>query len=177
MNAALTELDELEKEKNLWHLARILYLDEQSSMEMAHDANDSEEDEGMDVGIDEALLVQRLLRKNPVLRKIKLVIEWLEDISSQSKNVKLARQKIGEFSEKSQCWDHTLHHLKNQNSFNKKENYMFSNRDFVDELVINICFHFNLSWRQILVDSYDSFGLNVRQCVKKYKSIKNKKIE
>lgn len=134
MNTALTELDELEKEKNLWNLVRILYLDEQNSAENVND-NDEDEDEGMDVGIDEALLVQRLLRKNPVLRKIKLVIEWLEEISSQSKSVMLVRQKIGEFSEKSQSWEHTLHHLKNQNSFNKKENYIFSNREFVDELV------------------------------------------
>lgn len=133
LNTALTELDELEKEKNLWNLVRILYLDEQNSAENVND-NDEDEDEGMDVGIDEALLVQRLLRKNPVLRKIKLVIEWLEEISSQSKSVMLVRQKIGEFSEKSQSWEHTLHHLKNQNSFNKKENYIFSNREFVDEL-------------------------------------------
>lgn len=136
MNAALTELDELEKEKNLWNLVRILYLDEQTSVgNNVQDNGEDDEDEGMDVGIDEALLVQRLLRKNPVLRKIKLVIDWLEEISSQSKSVTLVRQKIGEFSEKSQSWEHTLHHLKNQNSFNKKENYIFSNRDFVDELV------------------------------------------
>lgn len=127
----MTELDELEKEKNLWNLVHILYLDEQSSKS---DVMYDEELE-TEVGIDEGLLVKSLLQKNPLLRKLKLVIEWIERISAQSKGLELVRKKIGEFQEKCSSWEHTLHHLKNANSFNKKENYIFSNREFVDELV------------------------------------------
>ena len=92
-------------------------------------------------------LEARLLRKQPLLRRIKLIIDWLERIASESKQSHVVRQKIGEFSEKCTGWEHTLHYLKHSNSsFSKKEkpnNYPQSNRDFVDEMVskrLDICF-------------------------------------
>lgn len=110
-----------------------MYSDEEAAKEA--EAFDEDLEEDTNIGFNEVMLVERLLQKNPLLRKIKLVIEWLEDISSRSKNLEMVRQKIGEFSETCSSWSHTLHHLKNQKSFNKKENYIYSNREFVDELV------------------------------------------
>ncbi len=91
---------------------------------------------------------ERLLRKQPLLRRIKLIIDWLEKIASESKHSHIVRQKIAEFSEKCTGWEHTLHYLKNSNSsLNKKEKpntYPQSNRDFIDEMVKKICLFHNL---------------------------------
>ncbi len=131
----MIELEELEREKNLWNLIHVLYLDEEQIYQQENHIDDEMDgSNSTDVGSDEVLLVRQLLQKNPLLRKIKLVIEWCEKISAQSKNLEHVRQKIGEFQEKCSSWEHTLHHLKNAQSFNKKENYIFSNREFVDEL-------------------------------------------
>ncbi len=136
MNTVATELDELEREKNLWNLMHVLYLDEEQTVQQeAHIDNETmDTNDSVEIGFDEALLVRQLLKKNHLLRKIKLVIEWCEKISAESKSLEHVRQKIGEFQEKCSSWEHTLHHLKNAQSFNKKENYIFSNREFVDEL-------------------------------------------
>ena len=90
-----------------------MYLDEQrSESELAEDEDMETTEDEPEIGFDEALLVKRLLKKNPHLRKIKLVIEWVEKISAQSKHLDLVKQKIGEFQEKCTSWEHTLHHLK-----------------------------------------------------------------
>lgn len=130
LTACTIELDDLEKEKNLWHLIHNLYLDEQSTQQ-SDDNNAMDTDTDYPAGFDETLILRRLLKKNPLLRKIKLVIDWLESIAAQSKNLDLVKQKIGEFQEKCSSWEHTLHYLKNANSFNKQSS---SNREFVDEL-------------------------------------------
>ena len=110
-------------------------MDEQVAKENEMYMNEELDEKEAAIGIDEALLVEHLLQKKPMLRKIKLVIEWLEKIASESKSLESVRQKIGEFPEKCLSWEHTLHHLKNVNQFNKKEKHHFSNREFVDELV------------------------------------------
>lgn len=89
------------------------------------------EDDGVDVnyGVNEGLLIKHLERKNPLFRRVKLIISWLERQSAQSEYMKSVREKISSFQEKSASWEHTLHHLKN---LNKK--MQFSSREYVTEL-------------------------------------------
>lgn len=146
LNSTQIEQEDLEKEKHLWNLLHILYLDEQETQEMRGIEDDDEGTELLEqdkennnnIGVNELYLEERLLRKQPLMRRIKLIVEWLERIASESKQSTVVRQKIGEFSEKCTGWEHTLHYLKHSNSsFNKKErpnNYPQSNRDFVYEM-------------------------------------------
>ena len=135
MNTALNEQEDLEKEKYLWQLLHILYVDEQTKQENEL-LNEEEEDKENTIGTNELLLETHLLKTQPLFRRIKLIIDWLEKIFAESKSLNLVKQKIGEFNEKCTGWEHTLHHLKHSNSaFNKKERLnTYSTREFVDEL-------------------------------------------
>lgn len=148
------ELEDLEREKELWRLISTLYFDEVSPggrpnrtaitdgtfANMSDDFDnenylttmDADEDGGADVnyGVNEGLLIKHLERKNPLFRRVKLIISWLEKQSAQSEYMKSVREKISSFQEKSASWEHTLHHLKN---INKK--MQFSSREYVTELV------------------------------------------
>lgn len=114
-----------------------MYTDEQERLEEEEERSNKENDENS-VGINEVMLEKRLLKSQPMLRRIKITIEWLEKLASESKNYKLVKQKISEFNEKCAGWEHTLHHLKHSSSsFNKKERLnTYSSREFVDELVL-----------------------------------------
>ena len=134
---AIVEQEDLEKERNLWNLIYLLYSDEQNStkdFEMANE-EDKENDENK-IGFNEAFLIERLERKNPLFRRVRIVIEWLEQVAFESNSLKVIKEKISEFPEKCLSWEHTSHQLKNLNSFNKKDKTLLSNREYVDELVI-----------------------------------------
>jgi hypothetical protein len=119
-----------------------LYTDETTRQDEEENDDDYYEQQDKEnnnsIGINEIMLEKRLLKQQPLLRRIKLVIEWLEKQASESKNLNSIRNKIGEFSEKCTGWDHTLHHLKHAQtpSLNKKEKLtnLMSSREFVDEL-------------------------------------------
>jgi len=85
-------------------------------------------------GTNEVVVIERLERKNPFLRRIKMIIKWLERIAAQSANLKLVKEKLASFQERCSNWEHTLHHLKSSSSFNRKEKFQ-SGREFVNELV------------------------------------------
>jgi hypothetical protein len=128
----------LDKEKHLWNLIYLLYKDEQETQERAT-LEEEEDKENFDcVGLNEAKLEKNLLKKYPLVRRIKLIIDWMEKIAHESKSFVSVKQKIGEFREKCAGWEHTLHNLKHSNSsLNKRERLStYSAREFVDELVI-----------------------------------------
>lgn len=154
-----SELDDLEREKELWRLISTLYFDEASpashrsnrtvmndgtiggnmsddfdnenylTMDAADDNDGSGSGSDLNYGVNEGLLIKHLERKNPLFRRVKLIISWLEKQSAQSEYMKSVREKISSFKEKSASWEHTLHHLKN---LNKK--MQFSSREYVTEL-------------------------------------------
>lgn len=139
-NSTLNELDEIDKEKHLWHLIKLLYVDEQNEGEagerddengMVMD-NDENEEEAV---INEKTIVKRLEKSYPLLRRIRAVIEWLEAIARESDYLRTVRESMSAFSEKCANWEHTFHYLKSANSINKKDKAFFSGRDFVTELV------------------------------------------
>lgn len=118
----------------MWQLINMLYTDEQNEL-----ANENEKDEMMEndencQGTNEVVIVERLERKNSFLRRVKTIINWLEKIAAQSANLKLVKEKLASFQERCSNWEHTLHHLKSANSFNRKEKFQ-SGREFVSELV------------------------------------------
>jgi hypothetical protein len=131
----LNDQEELDKEKHIWNLICMLYEDEENMKK-------DEENENMDMGemnhmekICESALVKNLERKNSFLRRIKLIINWLEKIASESNHLKLVKEKMSAFQLKCSGWEHTLHYLKNLNTFQRKEKIQMSGRDFVSELV------------------------------------------
>ncbi len=110
-----------------------LYLDELNSKN-----NISADDTDLEINnnyesINEDTIVKNLERKNPLLRRIKLVLKWIENINKESHSLKLIIEKMSAFADTSSSWQHTLHQLKNSNIFNKKEK-QFSGRDLVNEL-------------------------------------------
>ncbi len=95
-----------------------------------HQNNDDmeviEEDENEQVFKNEAKLVQKLTKTNSLLRRLKIIITWLE--MNSKKNLDLIQDKISSFTQK-YCWEHTLHQL------NSKERKLHLNiRDYVTEL-------------------------------------------
>ena len=85
--------------------------------------------------VNEAAIVRNLERKNPLLRRIKIVLRWLENISKESASLKVIKEKMSGFAEKCSGWEHTLHQLKNVNVLHRKEKSQFSGRDLINELV------------------------------------------
>ncbi len=87
---------------------------------------DIDNDENGHVFKNEEKLVQKFTEKNSLLRRLKLIITWLELISR--KNLDTIQNKVSSFTQK-YCWQHTLHHL------NSKERKLQLNiRDYVTEL-------------------------------------------
>lgn len=96
-------------------------------------------------GLSEVAIVKNLEKKNPLLRRVKLIIQWLEKIAAESNYLKLIREKMSAFSDKCTNWEHTLHHLTSTNSFGKKDRNQFTGRDFVNELVEKFSYQKNHS--------------------------------
>lgn len=148
----MNEQSELINEKNLWQLILILYSDEQKLKGVADDNDDDssdnelmENDENMNImeselnfeTVNEQTIVKNLEKNNHVLRRIRLVIKWLEKIASESNYMKSIRENLSSFAEKSTNWEHTLHNLKNYNNFVKRDKlHAHTTREFVTELVI-----------------------------------------
>jgi hypothetical protein len=134
-NSILLEQEELYKEKNLWDLIHLLYLDEQNAKNnMNDDELDSEVNNNYE-SVNEAAIVRSLEKRNPLLRRIKIVLKWLENIAKESSSLKTIKEKMSGFADKCSGWEHTLHQLKNVTVFNKKDKSQFSGRDLVNELV------------------------------------------
>ncbi len=129
------EQEELYKEKNLWDLIYLLYLDEQNvKNNMNDDEVDSEVNNNYE-SVNEMAIVRSLEKKNSLLRRIKIVLRWLENIAKESNSLKTIKEKMSGFADKCTAWEHTLHQLKNATVFNKKDKGQFSGRDLVNELV------------------------------------------
>jgi nuclear pore complex protein Nup107 len=92
------------------------------------------DDDGLNEGISEQCIAKNLERKNPFIRRIRIIINWLENIAAESNNLKQVKEKMSAFSEKCFSWEHTLHHLKNLNNFARKDKAQFTGRDYVNEL-------------------------------------------
>jgi hypothetical protein len=91
------------------------------------------DDDENNIGMNEALLVAKLEKENAFLRRIKLIIKWLERIAAESDYMKSIRQKLSSFPEKCFNWEYTLHHLKSQK--NKGDKTPFFGREYITELV------------------------------------------
>ena len=102
--------------------------------------NFDDSDENYIERISEVALARGLERNNSFLRRIKLIIQWLEKIAAESNYMKVVKEKMSAFPEKGSSWEHTLHHLKNVNTFSKKEKIQLSGRDYVTELVMFSCY-------------------------------------
>jgi hypothetical protein len=130
------EQEELYKEKNLWDLIYLLYVDEQNSKnDMHEDELTAEFNNNNYESVNEMAIVRSLERRNPLVRRIKIVLRWLESIAKESANLKTIKEQMSGFAEKCSGWEHTLHQLKNATVFNKKDK-LFSGRDLVNEMVI-----------------------------------------
>jgi hypothetical protein len=125
---AITEQEEIEIEKNIWNLIHLLYTDEQN-VRNNEDENFMDKNVENAEGVNEVLLVENLERKNPLIRRIRIIIQWLEKIASESNNMKVIREKMSAFPEKCFNWEHTLHQI------SKKSTIQMSGRDYVTELV------------------------------------------
>lgn len=134
LNSALSEQEELDKEKYLWDLICKLYMDELDDNSKSNDIDLVEEEQTSFEGVNEQHIARNLEKRNPFLRRIKLIISWLEKIAAESNHLKLIKEKMSAFSEKCFSWEHTLHHLKSLNNLNRKEKVQFSSRDYVNEL-------------------------------------------
>ena len=135
-NLTLNEQQDLDKEKHIWNLICLLYEDEENMKKEEDNENmNFDSDENQIEKVSEAALVKNLEKKNSFLRRIKIIIKWLEKIASESVHMQQVKEKISAFPLKCSSWEHTLHHLKNMNTFNKKEKVQTSGRDFVTELV------------------------------------------
>jgi hypothetical protein len=101
------------------------------------DDNDIDDDENNVIGMNEAMLVDKLEKKNAFLRRIKLIIKWLERIAAESDYMKSIRQKLSSFPEKCFNWEYTLHHLKSQKGYNNKraDKAPYFSREYITELV------------------------------------------
>ncbi|CAF0971958.1 unnamed protein product [Brachionus calyciflorus] len=132
-NTISNEYESMEKEKNLWNLIYQMFIDEQETKQ--HD-NDIEAD--MDIenfeGLSEDALVKNLEKRNPFVRRVKLVIDWLEKNAAQSNYMKSIKDNMSSFAEKCANWEHTLHHLKSSSTFGRKDKISLSGREYVDEL-------------------------------------------
>lgn len=126
---AITEQEEIEIEKNIWDLIHLLYTDEQN---VKNNENENFIDTNLEnvEGVNEVVLVENFERKSPLIRRIRIIIQWLEKIASESNNMKLIREKMSAFPERCFNWEHTLHQL------GKKSTVQMSGRDYVTELVI-----------------------------------------
>lgn len=91
----------------------------------------------------ECALVRRLEKTNPLLRRIKIVIDWLENVSRESEYYKTVRESLNGFSEKCANWEHTLHFLKSAKCIVQKDKNVALGREFVTEIVFYILFNFN----------------------------------
>ena len=126
---AITEQEEIEIEKNIWDLIHLLYTDEQN---VKNNENENFIDTHLEnvESVNEVVLVDNFERKSPLIRRIRIIIQWLEKIASESNNMKLIREKMSAFPERCCKWEHTLHQL------GKKSTVQMSGRDYVTELVI-----------------------------------------
>lgn len=124
----------------------MLFVDEQKELGVLDENDDDqlvemeENDENADdeATVNERSIINRLEKTYPLLRRVRLVIEWLETIARESDYLKSIRESMSAFSEKCANWEHTLHYLKSTNSVNKKDKGFFSGREFVTELVSRI---------------------------------------
>lgn len=133
-NSTVVEQDELEKEKNLWNLICLLFSDEQDTKKKEGENDLDMELENFE-GLSEVAIVENLEKGNPFLRRIKLVIQWLEKIAAESNHLKLIKERMSAFPEKCSNWEHTLHHLSIMNTASIGIKEKFSGRDFINELV------------------------------------------
>lgn len=91
----------------------------------------------------ERALVQRLEKTIPLLRRIRIVINWLEKVSRESEYYKTVRESLNGFSEKCANWEHTLHLLKSVKCIGQKDKNVPPGREFVTEIVLYILYNFN----------------------------------
>ena len=118
------EQDEIEKEGQIWNLISLFQKDIEDNESISNNSNMEIGDEN--VFKNEAKLVHKLTENNSILRRLKLIISWLE--LNSMKNLDLIQNKISSFTEK-YCWEHTLHQL-----VNKERKIQLNIRDYVTEL-------------------------------------------
>ena len=141
----MREYEEIENEKHLWQLLQRLFIDQQKEEGCIQDEledqilySDKNENNGSDLDelmLNERALIERLEKSYPLLRRIRIVINWLESIARESDYYKSIRESMNGFSEKCANWEHTLHYLKSAKSVGQKEKNLLSGREFVTELV------------------------------------------
>lgn len=135
-NSIQIENEELKNEKHLWNLIYKLFEDNHLSRQ----SNQDNDGRGLLKGnysesLNEAAIVADIEKNNPLLRRIKIVLKWLEEVARESNSLKQIREKMSSFSEKCSGWEHTLHHLKNTNMYARKDRGPFTGRDYINELV------------------------------------------
>ena len=123
--------------------------DERTCMQLSVDDNENAHGNGHHARnelINEAQIARNLERSSSLLRRIRLIIDWLERIAGESAHMRSMREKMSEFPERCSNWEHTLHHLKSVNggasssgvggvlTTKKPTPLMASTRDFVNEL-------------------------------------------
>lgn len=84
-------------------------------------------------GLNEISIVQNLEKRNPFVRRIKLVINWLERIANESDYMKKIKENLNSFTAKSVNWEHTLHNLRTS-CYGHGNKSTLSGREYVDEV-------------------------------------------
>lgn len=129
----MNDQDGLDKEKYIWTLIRALFEDEQNTKNRDNNFEDDMEIENSE-GLSETAIVNNLEKRNSFVRRVKLVIDWLEKVVYESDYMKKIKENLNSFSEKSVNWEHTLHKLKSRDAFGRIDKSTLSGREFVDEL-------------------------------------------
>ncbi|XP_044748936.1 nuclear pore complex protein Nup107 [Coccinella septempunctata] len=96
------EEKQLIDEKNTWRLLLVLYQDRLAIRNLMNDETilDSY------TGLSEKLCVESLFKRDNLLRETQLVIDWLENCSSEKDNL------ISDYPDHTSGWENTLHQLK-----------------------------------------------------------------
>ncbi len=116
----------LERESHLWHLFNQLYEDDLNSTNRI-EMDDENDENSVHVFKNEAKLAQTLVKNNSFLRRVRLILNWLEHNAKD--NLVQIKNKISAMPEKCTNWDHTLHQLHSTSAQQQHHT-----RDFVTEL-------------------------------------------
>ncbi|KAK9876612.1 hypothetical protein WA026_013990 [Henosepilachna vigintioctopunctata] len=98
----VSEEEQLIQERNTWRLIFILYQDRLASKSLMND------DDMLDsyTGLSEKSCIEKLFKRDNLIRETQLVIDWLESCSAEESN------PFSDFPDYTNGWENTLHQIK-----------------------------------------------------------------
>ncbi|CAG2104167.1 unnamed protein product [Medioppia subpectinata] len=111
----MTKLENLFRlERNSWRVFRAMFEDR-----LKNDANNDEMTD-ISVALSDKTFVDRLFEREPRLREMQLVVDWLER-NQLDDNEEVSKDRIQFYSEGPYYWENTLHALKTQLNDNERK--------------------------------------------------------